>query len=194
MIWNRCCTRYNVLCTCHKLDLDSWIPSPTAGCTLIPWSQVTLIRTSQVSSWIVQLAPISWRTNLPGPFCVQDMVHLATGMIVGLHVISEGAILTNYLMNPWSPREKGNVFLGNRPPRLLDLDFHLTFFVPVFFIIFQAKPLDLCTGQELGWEVHSMKGHRSHFCIKYSTRGGVLLHPLHSTLALLSNRTMVIML
>ena len=57
-----------------------------------------------------------------------------------------------------------------------------------------ALTLDLCTGQELGWEVHSMKGHRSHFCIKYSTRGGVLLHPLHSTLALLSNRTMVIML
>ena len=100
MIRNRCCTRYNV-CTCHKLDLDSWIPSPTAGCTLIPWSQVTLIRTSQVSPWIVQLAPISWPTNLPGPFCVQDMVHLATGMIVVLHVISEGAILTNGSTNCW---------------------------------------------------------------------------------------------
>ena len=57
-----------------------------------------------------------------------------------------------------------------------------------------ALTLDLCTGQELGWEVHSMKGHRSHFYIKYSTRGGVLLHPLHSTLALLSNCSMVIML
>ena len=131
MIWNQCCTRYN-LCTCHKLDLDSWILSPMAGCTLIPWSQVTLIRTSQVSPWIVKLAPISWRTHLPGPFCVQDMVHLATGMIVGLHVISEGAILTNYLINPWSPRER-QCFFGNRPPHLLDLDFYLTFFAPVFF-------------------------------------------------------------
>ena len=125
MIWNRCCTRYN-LCTCHKLDLDSWIPSPTAGCTLIPWSQVTSIRTSQVSPWIVKLAPISWRTHLPGPFCVQDMVHLATGMIVGLHVISEGAILTNYLTDPWSPREKSNVFLATDPPLI---GFRLSFYL-----------------------------------------------------------------
>ena len=96
---------------------------------------------------------------------------------------------------PMVTKRERQCFLGNRPPpHLSDLDFPLTFFAPVFFIILQSKPLNLCTGQELGWEVHSMKGHWSHFCIKYSTRGGVLLHPLHSTLALLSNCSMVIML
>ena len=95
---------------------------------------------------------------------------------------------------PMVTKRERQCFLGNRPPHSLDLDSPLTFFAPVFFIILQSKPLNLCTGQELGWKVHSMQGHRSHFCIKYSTRGGVLLHPLHSTLALLSNCSMVIML
>ena len=95
---------------------------------------------------------------------------------------------------PMVTKRERQCFLGNRPPHLLDLDFHLTFFASVFSHYSPALTLDLCTGQELGWEVHSMKGHRSHFCIKYSTRGGVLLHPLHSTLALLSNCSMVIML
>ena len=93
-------------------------------------------------------------------------------------------------------QERKAMFFGQQASSLIGFRLSSYLFCTSFFLLFSS--LNLWTyalpGQELGWKVHSMKGHRSHLCIKYSTRGGVLLHPLHSTLALLSNCSMVIML
>ena len=45
---------------------------------------------------------------------------------------------------PMVTKRERQCFLGNRP-HLLDLDFHLKLFAPVFLIILQSKPLNLCT-------------------------------------------------
>ena len=124
MIWNRCCTRYNVVCTCHKLDLDSWIPSPTAGCTLIPWSQVTLIRTSQVSPWIVQLAPISWPHICLGHFVFRTWFTWQLGWLL-VFMSSAKAPFWQTIWSTHGHPERKATFFVNRPPHLLYLDFHL---------------------------------------------------------------------